>query len=207
MSDLRAAGAAGSESMSSTEPFLPSAGSAGPRRRPVAPVRPRRSRGPSLERFARDYLKRPAPRAALAHVLPPGLAAAVRAGGRWRCIATREPHAAAPTRPAHRADRGARRDRGRLARRAPRTWWRRLTRRLRRRRTRRRWCCASTRPAAARCRRASINDEIRRLKAKHKKRVYAVVEEICASGAYYIAVAADEIYVDKASRWSARSAC
>ena len=44
-----------------------------------------------------------------------------------------------------------------------------------------------------------INDEIKRLKAKHKKPVYAVVEEICASGAYYIAVAADEIYVDKAS--------
>jgi protease IV len=44
-----------------------------------------------------------------------------------------------------------------------------------------------------------INDEIRRLKAKHQKKVYAVVEEMCASGAYYIAVAADEIYVDKAS--------
>jgi protease IV len=44
-----------------------------------------------------------------------------------------------------------------------------------------------------------INDEIRRLKAKHGKKVYAVVEEICASGAYYIAAAADEIYVDKAS--------
>ena len=44
-----------------------------------------------------------------------------------------------------------------------------------------------------------INDEIRRLKAKHQKKVYAVVEEVCASGAYYIAVAADEIYVDKAS--------
>jgi protease-4 len=44
-----------------------------------------------------------------------------------------------------------------------------------------------------------INDEIRRLKAKHKKPVYAVVEESCASAAYYIAVAADEIYVDKAS--------
>jgi protease-4 len=44
-----------------------------------------------------------------------------------------------------------------------------------------------------------VNDEIRRLKALHKKKVYAVVEEICASGAYYIAVAADEIYVDKAS--------
>jgi protease-4 len=44
-----------------------------------------------------------------------------------------------------------------------------------------------------------INDEIRRLKAKHQKRVYAVVDETCASAAYYIAVAADEIYVDKAS--------
>ncbi len=44
-----------------------------------------------------------------------------------------------------------------------------------------------------------VNDEIRRLKALHGKRVYAVVEEVCASGAYYIAVAADEIYVDKAS--------
>ncbi len=44
-----------------------------------------------------------------------------------------------------------------------------------------------------------INDEIRRLKALHNKKVYAVVEEVCASGAYYIAVAADEIYADKAS--------
>jgi protease-4 len=44
-----------------------------------------------------------------------------------------------------------------------------------------------------------VNDEIKRLKAIHKKPIYAVVEEICASGAYYIAVAADEIYVDKAS--------
>jgi protease IV len=44
-----------------------------------------------------------------------------------------------------------------------------------------------------------INDEIRRLKAIHKKPVYAVVEESCASAAYYIAVAADKIYVDKAS--------
>ncbi len=44
-----------------------------------------------------------------------------------------------------------------------------------------------------------VNDEIHRLKALHRKKVYAVVEDICASGAYYIAVAADEIYVDKAS--------
>lgn len=44
-----------------------------------------------------------------------------------------------------------------------------------------------------------INDEIHRLKALHRKKVYAVIEEACASGAYYIAVAADEIYTDKAS--------
>lgn len=44
-----------------------------------------------------------------------------------------------------------------------------------------------------------VNDEIRRLKALHGKKVYAVVEEVCASGAYYIAAAADEIFVDKAS--------
>lgn len=44
-----------------------------------------------------------------------------------------------------------------------------------------------------------INDEIYRLKGLHQKPVYAVVEETCASAAYYIAVAADNIYVDKAS--------
>ena len=44
-----------------------------------------------------------------------------------------------------------------------------------------------------------INDEIYRLKTLYKKPVYAVVEETCASAAYYIAVSADEIYVDKAS--------
>jgi protease-4 len=44
-----------------------------------------------------------------------------------------------------------------------------------------------------------INDEILRLKAKHGKPVYVVVEESCASAAYYIAVAADKIFVDKAS--------
>ena len=44
-----------------------------------------------------------------------------------------------------------------------------------------------------------INDEITRLKAKHNKPVYVVVEETCASAAYYIAVAADKIFVDKAS--------
>ena len=44
-----------------------------------------------------------------------------------------------------------------------------------------------------------MNDEILRLKAKHKKPVYAVVEETCASAAYYVAAAADQIFVDKAS--------
>jgi len=44
-----------------------------------------------------------------------------------------------------------------------------------------------------------IHDEIVRLKAMHKKKVYAVCEEICASAAFYIAVAADQVYVDKAS--------
>jgi len=45
-----------------------------------------------------------------------------------------------------------------------------------------------------------INDEIRRLRTKYPDTpIYAVVEEICASGAYYVAVATDKIYVDKAS--------
>ena len=45
-----------------------------------------------------------------------------------------------------------------------------------------------------------INDEIRRLRAKYPNvPLYAVIEDICASGGYYIAVAADRIYVDKAS--------
>lgn len=45
-----------------------------------------------------------------------------------------------------------------------------------------------------------INDEIKRLKAEYKDiPVYAVVSDLCASGGYYIAVAADKIYADKAS--------
>ena len=45
-----------------------------------------------------------------------------------------------------------------------------------------------------------INDEIRRLRAKYPDiPLYAVIEDICASGGYYVAVAADKIYVDKAS--------
>ena len=45
-----------------------------------------------------------------------------------------------------------------------------------------------------------INDEIKRLRAKYPdKPLYAVVEDLCASGGYYVAVAADKIYVNKAS--------
>ncbi|MBE7941942.1 MULTISPECIES: S49 family peptidase [Ramlibacter] len=44
-----------------------------------------------------------------------------------------------------------------------------------------------------------INDEIRRLRKKYNKPIYAVVEESCASAAYYIAAATDKIFVDKAS--------
>lgn len=47
---------------------------------------------------------------------------------------------------------------------------------------------------------ATINDEIRRLRAKYPQiPLYAVIEDICASGGYYVAVAADQIYVDKSS--------
>lgn len=49
-----------------------------------------------------------------------------------------------------------------------------------------------------------INDEIYRLRdaSKHHGRdikVYVVVEEMCASGGYYVAVAADKIFVNQAS--------
>ncbi len=45
-----------------------------------------------------------------------------------------------------------------------------------------------------------INDEIRRLRAKYPdKPIYAVVDDVCASGGYYVAAAADRIYVNKAS--------
>jgi protease-4 len=45
-----------------------------------------------------------------------------------------------------------------------------------------------------------MNDEIKRLKSLYPQiPIYAVVEDICASGAYYIAVATDSIFVDKAS--------
>lgn len=45
-----------------------------------------------------------------------------------------------------------------------------------------------------------VNDEIRRLRAKYPAiPLYVVVEDMCASGGYYIAAAADKIFVNKAS--------
>ena len=45
-----------------------------------------------------------------------------------------------------------------------------------------------------------VYDEIRRLRAKYPAiPLYVVVEDLCASGGYYIASAADKIFVDKAS--------
>ncbi len=46
----------------------------------------------------------------------------------------------------------------------------------------------------------NINDEIRRLRALYPAiPLYVVVEDICASGGYYVAAAADKIFVNKAS--------
>lgn len=45
-----------------------------------------------------------------------------------------------------------------------------------------------------------INDEIRRLREQYPNiPLYAVVEDVCASGGYYVAVAADQIFVNRAS--------
>lgn len=45
-----------------------------------------------------------------------------------------------------------------------------------------------------------VYDEIKRLRKKYPDiKLYAVIADICASGGYYIAAAADEIYADKAS--------
>ncbi len=45
-----------------------------------------------------------------------------------------------------------------------------------------------------------INDEIKRLRGEYPDiPVYAVISDMCASGGYYIAAAADEIYANKAS--------
>lgn len=45
-----------------------------------------------------------------------------------------------------------------------------------------------------------VNDEIKRLRALHPEiLLHVVVEDMCASGGYYIAAAADNIYVNQAS--------
>jgi protease-4 len=45
-----------------------------------------------------------------------------------------------------------------------------------------------------------INSEIRRLRAAHPTvPLHAVIDDVCASGGYYVAVAADRIYADPAS--------
>lgn len=45
-----------------------------------------------------------------------------------------------------------------------------------------------------------ISDEIKRLRKQHPDvPLYVVVDDICASGGYYVAAAADKIFVDKAS--------
>ncbi len=45
-----------------------------------------------------------------------------------------------------------------------------------------------------------IYDEVKRLREKHADTpVYAVITDVCASGGYYIASAADKIFADKAS--------
>jgi protease IV len=45
-----------------------------------------------------------------------------------------------------------------------------------------------------------INDEMKRLRAKYpEKHLYVVVQDLCASGGYYVASGAEKIYVDKAS--------
>lgn len=46
---------------------------------------------------------------------------------------------------------------------------------------------------------AMINSEIKRLKKKYNKPVYATVQDLCASGCYYVAVAADKIFANENS--------
>jgi protease-4 len=46
---------------------------------------------------------------------------------------------------------------------------------------------------------AKIYDNLARMKTLYKKKLYVVVEDVCASGCYYIASIADEIYANKSS--------
>src|SRR6185436_16699215 len=46
----------------------------------------------------------------------------------------------------------------------------------------------------------SIFDEMRRLRAKYPNiPLYVVIDDLCASGGYYVAAAADKIYVSQGS--------
>ncbi|MCP5142980.1 MAG: S49 family peptidase [Chromatiales bacterium] len=55
-------------------------------------------------------------------------------------------------------------------------------------------------PGGAPVQAGMINDEIKRLRETYPEiPVYAVIEDMCASGGYYIAAAADKVYADKAS--------
>ena len=180
--------------MSSTEPFLSSSDPPG-----ALPVGPAGSHAappwPALERFARDYLKdRRRERRwrlffRLAWLLLGGLLV-------WAFIATR-PHVATPTGP-HTALIEVR---GELSPSSEASAENLLPglRGAFEEPNAKAVVLRFNSPGGSPVQAGLINDEIRRLKALHKKRVYAVVEETCASGAYYIAVAADEIYADKAS--------
>ena len=56
------------------------------------------------------------------------------------------------------------------------------------------------RPGGSPVQAGQIYDEIKRLRKLHPAiPLYAVVDDICASGGYYVAAAADKIFVDKAS--------
>ena len=46
---------------------------------------------------------------------------------------------------------------------------------------------------------SKIYDNLQLLKTIHKKKLFVVIEDICASGCYYIASIADEIYANKSS--------
>ena len=60
--------------------------------------------------------------------------------------------------------------------------------------------CVSTARAGSPVQSGIIYDEIRRLRGKHPEvLLHVVVDDVCASGGYYVAAAADNIYVDKAS--------
>jgi Periplasmic serine proteases (ClpP class) len=46
---------------------------------------------------------------------------------------------------------------------------------------------------------SQIYQGILRLKKQHDKKLYVVIDDVCASGCYYIAASADEIYADESS--------